>query len=86
MSKKSFLDKVFSSVGAPQAPLWSLANNKCVAVDITCGAANILHGVAVILRGMASILSVMPDILHNQHQFFKLKVFWVFVAVAVLGH
>ena len=36
--------------GAPQAPLWSLANIKRVAANITYGAAIILHGVAVILR------------------------------------
>ena len=50
-------------------PLWSLANIKCVAADITRGVANILDGVAIILRGMARILSNVPDILHVQHQF-----------------
>ena len=47
---------------APQAPLWSLANIRCVVADIMhSGTADILHGVA-------KILSVVPDIKHVQHQ------------------
>ena len=69
--------KVFSSIGvggtlgpwgAPQAPLWSLAN---IAANIMRGAADILHDAAIILRSMASILNVVPDILHAQHHFFQ---------------
>ena len=41
--------------GAPQAPLWSLVNIKCVAANIMCGVANILRGSAYILHGTLSI-------------------------------
>ena len=42
--------------GTLQPSLWSLANIKCVATDITRGVTDILlHGAAIILCGMASI-------------------------------
>ena len=63
--------------GAPQAPLWSLANIQCVAANITPSAAVILHGLTIILRIMTSICSNMHDILHFQQQFFQ-QVFWDF--------
>ena len=60
-----FDTKVFSSIGvgggplgpggAPQAPLWSLVNIKCVAANIMCGVANILRGSAYILHGTLGI-------------------------------
>ena len=45
-------------------------------LDLSC----VLHGPAVILRGMTSIKSNVHDILHVQHQFFKIvfKCFGIF--------
>ena len=62
----SFLNMLvlkFRGRGHLKPPLWSMANIKCVAADIT-------HGTTIFLHGMVSILSDMPDILHVQHQFF----------------
>ena len=81
MSWKSFLEtKVFSSIGVGgipwgpwgllKPPLWSLANIKCDAVNITFGAAIILHGPTIILLGMTRICSKVHDILHFQHHGF----------------
>ena len=64
-----FITFKYRGKGAPwgtgghlKPPLWSLANIKCVAANITHGANDVLHGVAVILRDIASILSNLPDI------------------------
>ena len=55
--------------GSSSPPLWSLANIKCDAANITRGAAIILHGPAVILT---SIWINVHDILHVQHKFFEI--------------
>jgi len=54
-----------------QAPLWSLAN-------IKCDAANITRGAAIILHGMIRICSNMHDILHLQFFEIFLSVFGIF--------
>ena len=48
--------------GAPQDPLWSLANIKCVA-------AVILRGAAVILRGPASLLYSPTQLIISKQEF-----------------